>query len=90
MITIENKTSGASFRYQDDKFNMSGRYTINEDKTFQNLAICINKADNGVYKGGADLQGEELLYNFTQVKPSETAEIAEHCEMCFAELKENI
>ena len=89
MITINNRTTGGQFKYTDDAFYMNGNFTKEPEGAFTHLEININTTD-GAHKGNAFLQGEELLYNFTNVKPSETAEIAEHCETCFAELKENI
>ena len=86
MITFENKTIGASFKYEDEQYNFSGNYTANEsDKSLISLTISFNV--NGAYKGNAFLEREELKYNFTNVKPAEVDTIVQHCETCVEELK---
>ena len=86
MITLENKTIGASFKYEDEQYNFNGNYTANEsDKSLISLTISFNV--NGAYKGNAFLEGPELKYNFTNVKPAEVDLIIQHCETCVEELK---
>ena len=86
MITLENKTIGASFKYEDEKYNFNGNYTADEsDKSLITLTISFNVG--GAYKGNAFLEGSELKYNFTNVRPSEVDTIIQHCETCVVELK---
>ena len=86
MITLEHKTIGASFRYEDEQYNFNGNYTANEsDKSLITLIISFNVG--GAYKGNAFLEGSELKYNFTNVKPAEVDPIIQHCETCVEELK---
>ena len=86
MITFENKTIGASFRYEDEQYKFNGNYTANEsDKSLISLTISFNV--NGAYKGNAFLDAGELKYNFTNVKPAEVDPIIQHCETCVEELK---
>ena len=86
MITIENRTIGASFKYEDEQYQFSGNYTANEgDKSLISLTISFNV--NGAYKGNAFLEGSDLKYNFTNVKPAEVETIIQHCENCVEELK---
>lgn len=86
MITLENKTIGASFKYEDEQYNYNGNYTANEsDKSLISLIISFNV--NGAYKGNAFLEAGELKYNFTNVKPAEIDLIVQHCETCVGELK---
>ena len=86
MITLENKTIGASFKYEDEQYNFNGNYTANEsDKSLISLTISFNVG--GAYKGNAFLEGSDLKYNFTNVKPVEIDLIVQHCESCVGELK---
>ena len=86
MITLENKTIGASFKYEAEQYNFSGNYTANEsDKSLISLTISFNV--NGAYKGNAFLEAADLKYNFTNVRPSEVDSIIQHCETCVEELK---
>ena len=86
MVTLENKTIGASFRYEDEQYNFNGNYTANEsDKSLISLTISFNV--NGAYKGNAFLEGSDLKYNFTNVRPDEVNIIIQHCETCVVELK---
>ena len=86
MVTLENKTIGASFKYEIEQYNYNGNYTANEsDKSLISLTISFNV--NGAYKGNAFLKAGELKYNFTNVKPAEIDLIVQHCETCVEELK---
>ena len=86
MITLENKTIGASFKYEDEQYNFNGNYTANEsDKSLISLIISFNVG--GAYKGNAFLEGSDLKYNFTNVKPAEIDLIVQHCETCVGELR---
>ena len=86
MITLENKTIGASFKYEDEQYNFNGNYTANEsDKSL--ITLTISFSVGGAYKGNAFLEGSELKYNFTNVRPSEEDSIIQHCETCVVELK---
>lgn len=86
MVTLENKTIGASFKYEDEQYNFNGNYTANEsDKSLITLIISFNVG--GAYKGNAFLEGSDLKYNFTNVKPAEIDLIVQHCETCVGELK---
>ena len=87
MITFENKTIGASFKYEDEQCQFNGNYTANEsDKSLVSLTVSFNNV-GGAYKGNAFLEGSELKYNFTNVRPSEVDSIIQHCETCVEELK---
>ena len=86
MITLEHKTIGASFKYEDEQYQFNGNYTANEsDKSLISLTISFNVG--GAYKGNAFLEGSDLKYNFTNVKPAEIDLIVQHCETCVGELK---
>lgn len=86
MITIESKTIGASFKYENEQYNFNGNYTANEsDKSLINLTISFNVG--GAYKGNAFLEGSDLKYNFTNVRPSEVDSIIQHSVTCVEELK---
>ena len=86
MITLEHKTIGASFKYEDEQYNFNGNYTANEsDKSLISLTISFNLG--GAYKGNAFLEAADLKYNFTNVKPAEVETIIQHCETCVEELK---
>ena len=81
MITLEHKTIGASFKYEDEQYNFNGNYTANEsDKSLISLTIFFNVG--GAYKGNAFLEGSDLKYNFTNVKPSEVYTFIQYCETC--------
>lgn len=86
MLTLTNKTNGASYKYEEGSIIIDGSYSLlEENKSFQNLNGQIRKAEFPI--GSLNMMGDRVSIN---VKPEDLAEASVAVSGLIAAIKETI
>lgn len=86
MLTLTNKTNGASYKYEEGSIIIDGSYSLLEEtKTFQNLNGQIRKGE--FPSGSFTMMGDRVSIN---VKPEDLAEASAAVSGLINAIKEEI
>jgi hypothetical protein len=88
MITVTNETIGGNVEYTNGEYRITGDYRINPTtKKLDTLNVSINKSE--VYAGNVNAyqSGDELQYNYNNMKQENVAAVSVEISSLVSELE---
>lgn len=88
MITITNETIGGNVSYTNGEYRMTGDYRIGPStKKIETLNVSVTKSE--VYSGNVNAykNGDELQYNYNNMKQEEVSDIANEITSLVGEIE---
>lgn len=88
MITVTNETIGGNVEYTNGEYRITGDYRINPTtKKLDTLNVSINKSE--VYAGNVNAyqSGDELQYNYNNMKQENVANVSVEITSLVTELE---
>lgn len=89
MITVTNETIGGNVEYTNGEYRITGDYRINPTtKKLDTLNVSINKSE--VYAGNVNAyqSGDELQYNYNNMKQENVANVSVEITSLVTEIEE--
>lgn len=88
MITITNETIGGNVEYTNGEYRITGDYRINPTtKNLDTLNVSVNKTDAYAGNVNAYKNGEELSYNYNNMKQKDVTAVADEITSLVGELE---